>query len=66
MLDQRTGAVLAQADVAGKTNEITRFQPLLAALDLTAAVVTAVMRYTPSANMPAGWPRTSTPATCSP
>ena len=40
-LDPHTGVVLAQTDVAGKTNEITRFQPLLSALDLTGAVVTA-------------------------
>ncbi|MFF3870020.1 ISAs1 family transposase [Micromonospora sp. NPDC001898] len=46
VLDQRTGAVLAQVDVAGETNEITRFQPLLAALDLTAAVVTADALHT--------------------
>ncbi|WP_328414502.1 ISAs1 family transposase [Micromonospora sp. NBC_00389] len=46
VLDQRTGAVLAQVDVAGKTNEITRFQPLLAALDLSAALVTADALHT--------------------
>jgi predicted transposase YbfD/YdcC len=46
VLDQHTGAVLAQVDVAGKTNEITRFQPLLAALDLSAAVVTADALHT--------------------
>jgi predicted transposase YbfD/YdcC len=40
-LDQHTGVVIAQTDVAGKTNEITRFQPLLSDLDLTGAVVTA-------------------------
>ncbi len=45
-LDQHTGAVLAQLDVAGKTNEITRFQPLLAGLDLTAAVITADALHT--------------------
>jgi predicted transposase YbfD/YdcC len=46
VLDQHTGTVLGQVDVAGKTNEITRFQPLLAPLDLTAAVVTADALHT--------------------
>jgi predicted transposase YbfD/YdcC len=39
--DQRAGAVLAQAEVDGKTNEITWFTPLLQPLDLADAVVTA-------------------------
>jgi hypothetical protein len=39
--DPQAGAVLAQAEVDGKTNEITAFAPLLAPLDLTGAVVTA-------------------------
>jgi predicted transposase YbfD/YdcC len=39
--DQDTSAVLAQADVAGKTNEITCFAPLLEPLDLDGSVVTA-------------------------
>jgi predicted transposase YbfD/YdcC len=39
--DQQAGAVLAQAEVDGKTNEITCFAPLLAPLDLAGAVVTA-------------------------
>ena len=39
--DQQSSAVLAQAKVDGKTNEITRFAPLLAPLDLARAVVTA-------------------------
>jgi predicted transposase YbfD/YdcC len=38
--DQHTGAVLAQARVDGKTNEITQFAPLLAPLDLAGAVIT--------------------------
>lgn len=38
---QQAGAVLAQAEVDGKTNEITCFAPLLAPLDLAGAVVTA-------------------------
>jgi len=39
--DQQAGTVLAQAEVNGKTNEITAFAPLLAPLDLAGAVVTA-------------------------
>jgi predicted transposase YbfD/YdcC len=39
--DQQAGAVLAQAEVDGKTNEITRFAPLLEPMDLAGAVVTA-------------------------
>jgi predicted transposase YbfD/YdcC len=39
--DQQAGTVLAQAEVDGKTNEITCFAPLLASLDLAGAVVTA-------------------------
>ncbi len=39
--DPQAGAVLAQAEVDGKTNEITCFAPLLAPLDLAGAVVTA-------------------------
>ena len=39
--DQQAGAVLAQAEVDGKTNEITAFAPLLAPLDLAGTVVTA-------------------------
>ncbi|WP_346775999.1 transposase, partial [Micromonospora sp. HNM0581] len=35
VLDQHTGTVLGQIDVDGKTNELTRFRPLLAPLDLT-------------------------------
>ena len=47
-LDQQTGAVVAQVDVAGKTNEITRFQPLLDGLDLTGALVTAATIVVPA------------------
>jgi len=36
-LDQRCGVVLGQVRVDGKTNEITRFAPLLEPLDLTRA-----------------------------
>jgi predicted transposase YbfD/YdcC len=40
--DQITGVVLADTDVDGKTNEITRFQPLLDQIgDLRNTVVTA-------------------------
>ena len=39
--DQQAAAVLAQAEVEGKTNEITCFAPLLGPLDLTGAVITA-------------------------
>lgn len=39
--DPQAGVVLAQAEVDGKTNEITCFAPLLAPLDLAGAVVTA-------------------------
>ncbi|MFV2104912.1 ISAs1 family transposase [Micromonospora sp. LOL_024] len=45
-LDQGTGTVVAQNNVDGKTNEITRFQPLLAELDLTGAVITADALHT--------------------
>jgi predicted transposase YbfD/YdcC len=39
--DQQASMVLAQAEVDGKTNEITCLAPLLAPLDLAGAVVTA-------------------------
>ncbi len=45
-IDQRAGAVLAQASVDGKTNEITAFAPLLEPLDLAGAVVTADALHT--------------------
>ena len=44
--DQRTSAVLSQRDVDGKTNEITRFAPLLEDLDLAGQVVTADALHT--------------------
>jgi predicted transposase YbfD/YdcC len=44
--DQQAGAVVAQQQVAGKTNEITRFAPLLEPLDLTGAVITADAMHT--------------------
>ena len=45
-LDQRAGAVLAQAGVDGKTNEITAFAPLLEPLDLAGCVITADAMHT--------------------
>ena len=44
--DQQAGAVLAQASVDGKTNEITRFAPLLEPLDLAGSVITADALHT--------------------
>jgi predicted transposase YbfD/YdcC len=46
VLDQAAGIVLNQTGVQGKTNEITRFAPLLESLDLTGAVVTADALHT--------------------
>ncbi|MGW6206324.1 ISAs1 family transposase [Streptomyces sp. NPDC055089] len=46
-LDHTSGLVLAQLDVGEKTNEITRFQPLLDTIgDLTDAVVTSDALHT--------------------
>lgn len=45
-VDHHTGVVVAQTTVDGKTNEITRFVPLLADLDLTGAVITADALHT--------------------
>jgi predicted transposase YbfD/YdcC len=45
-LDQQAGAVLAQAGVDSKTNEITQFAPLLDPLDLAGCVVTADAMHT--------------------
>ncbi|MEU8104481.1 ISAs1 family transposase [Nonomuraea muscovyensis] len=45
-LDHDTGLVLAQNDVDGKTNEITRFRPLLENLDLDGCVITADALHT--------------------
>ncbi|WP_157383166.1 ISAs1 family transposase [Nonomuraea coxensis] len=44
--DHVSGLVLAQADVDGKTSEITRFQPLLEHLDLDDRVITADALHT--------------------
>ena len=45
-MDHATRAVLAQVDVDGKTNEITRFAPLLDELDLRNTVITADALHT--------------------
>src|SRR6266545_4767762 len=45
-MDHPSGAVLAQTEVDAKTNEITRFRPLLDRLDLTDTVVTADALHT--------------------
>jgi predicted transposase YbfD/YdcC len=45
-IDQQASAVLAQAAVDGKTNEITQFAPLLEPLDLAGAVITADALHT--------------------
>jgi len=44
--DQQASAVLAQAGVDGKTNEITAFVPLLESLDLAGCVITADAMHT--------------------
>jgi predicted transposase YbfD/YdcC len=44
--EQQAGAVLAQAGVDGKTNEITAFAPLLEPLDLAGCVITADAMHT--------------------
>jgi hypothetical protein len=46
VLDHQTCAVLGQADVDGKTNEVTQFAPLLEPPDLTGHVVTADALHT--------------------
>jgi predicted transposase YbfD/YdcC len=46
VMDHTSRAVLAQADVDGKTNEIARFRPLLDGLDLTDTVITADALHT--------------------
>jgi predicted transposase YbfD/YdcC len=45
-LDQAERIVLAQIDVDGKTNEISRFVPLLDGLDLAGAIITADALHT--------------------
>jgi predicted transposase YbfD/YdcC len=46
VVDQHAGAVLGQAAVDGKTNEITQFAPLLEPLDLAGCVITADALHT--------------------
>jgi predicted transposase YbfD/YdcC len=46
VLDHQACAVLGQVDVDGKTNEISRFRPLLAELDVTGCVITADALHT--------------------
>jgi predicted transposase YbfD/YdcC len=46
VLDHQACAVLGQVDVDGKTNEISRFRPLLAELGLTGCVITADALHT--------------------
>jgi len=48
--DQQAGAVLGQAAVDGKTNEITCFAPLLEPLDLAGCVITADALHTQHAH----------------
>jgi predicted transposase YbfD/YdcC len=45
-VDHRDGIVLAQSDVDSKTNEITRFVPMLDTLDLAGAIITADALHT--------------------
>jgi len=45
-LDHHSGAVLAQVQVDGKSNEISAFAPLLEQVDLTATVVTSDAMHT--------------------
>jgi predicted transposase YbfD/YdcC len=45
-LSAAVGAVLGQVDVDGKTNELTRFQPLLTPHDLASVLVTADALHT--------------------
>ena len=50
VMDHSSSAVLAQAEVDGKTNEITQFRPLLNGLDLAGWVVTADAMHTQHAH----------------
>lgn len=45
-MTHRSGIVLAQQQVAGKSNEITHFAPLLSTVDLTGVVVSADAMHT--------------------
>jgi predicted transposase YbfD/YdcC len=46
VMDHASTVVLNQVSVPGKTNEITRFKPLLHGLDLTNTVITADAMHT--------------------
>ncbi len=48
--DTRTGVVLGQSQVDGKTNEITAFTPLLDGIDITGVMVTADALHTQRAH----------------
>jgi predicted transposase YbfD/YdcC len=50
VMDHTSRAVLAQVDVAGKTNEITAFRPLLDGIGLNRTVVTADDMHTQRAH----------------
>jgi predicted transposase YbfD/YdcC len=50
VMDHSSSAVLTQAEVDGKTNEITQFRPLLDGLDLAGWVVTADAMHTQHAH----------------
>ena len=52
--DQQAGAVLAQAEVDGKTNEISAFAPLLARWTWL-GLWSPPMPCTPSASTPSSW-----------
>jgi hypothetical protein len=63
-VDQRSGAVLTQAEVDGKANEITRFAPLLEPLDLAGTVTGRSSRGSPASPHHRGtrspaWPRSA-------
>ena len=63
VMDHTSRGVLGQAGVDGKTNEITRFRPLLDGVDLAGRVVTADALHTQREH--ADWlVGSSTPPTC--
>ena len=63
VMDYSSSAVLAQAEVDGRTNEITQFRPLLDGLNLAGWVATADALHTQRAT-PTGWSPSSRPPTC--
>ncbi|WP_257210654.1 transposase family protein [Actinomyces ruminis] len=64
VLDQESGAVLAQQRVADKTSEIPALKQLLAPHDLTGAVITADAQRSPRPTRPSGY-ATGAPTMCS-